>query len=292
MDELIKLGSKTYVLKAPTNIGFFLLNEKDICLIDTGSSKDFAKIIDKILIDKNWNLKYIINTHSHADHIGGNKYLQDKYNCRIYSSKMESYIVNNPIFEPIMLYGASPLKDLCNHFLMAKPSACESLDNISIDGIDIIDLKGHSVEQIGVVTSDGVCFVGDAYTSEKILNKYNIQYTYDVENFLKTLDYLLNTTYKYYVPSHGEIENDIRQTLDINKKTTLNIESQILEIIDSKKSVNEILEEILKIYHISNNLIQFHLIGATLKAYIAKLVHEEKITISFENGNMLISKIQ
>lgn len=151
MNDFVKLGDRTYVLKSPVNIGFYLINENEVCLIDTGSSKDYAKIIDRILIENNWHLKYIINTHSHADHIGGNKYLQDKYNCQIFTSKIESYFVSEPILEPSIIYGAKPLNDLCNHFLMAKPSRCEDIINVNIDGINIINLPGHSIGLIGLL---------------------------------------------------------------------------------------------------------------------------------------------
>ena len=40
----------------------------------------------------------------------------------------------------------------------------------------------------------------------KILNKYAIQYVYDINVYLQTLEMLKTTDYKYYVPSHGEIE--------------------------------------------------------------------------------------
>ncbi len=291
MNELQKLGEKTYVLLASTNIGFYLLNDNEVCLIDSGSSKDSAKQIDKILINNNWHLKYIINTHSHADHNGGNRYLQEKYNCEIYTSSIESFISANPILEPIMLYSASPLKELCNHLLMAKPSISKDVANLNLDGISIIDLKGHTLGQIGIVTSDNVCFVGDAYTSSRILNKYTIQYTFDIEAFLKTLDYLLTTNYAYYVPSHGEIEKNPQETINMNKETTLKIEDIIIEMVKEPKTINQILEDLFTRFHISNNLTQYHLISATLKAYITKLNNMGKVNITFNDGNMIITEV-
>ena len=63
MIDLIKLGDKTYCLKSSTNVGIYLLDESNVCVIDTGSSKQFGKIIDSVLEEKNWNkiCWYLVN---------------------------------------------------------------------------------------------------------------------------------------------------------------------------------------------------------------------------------------
>ena len=38
MIDLIKLGTKTYYVKCPTNVGIYLIDEHNVCLIDTGNS--------------------------------------------------------------------------------------------------------------------------------------------------------------------------------------------------------------------------------------------------------------
>ena len=288
--EIRKLGERTYVIENPVNVGIYLINDNEVCLIDTGSSKDYGKNIAKVLEENNWTLKYIVNTHSHADHIGGNNYLQEKYRALIYAEKTESYFINNPLLEPALMYGAKPLESLCTSFLMAKPSNCEDIKNMNIEGLEIVDLKGHSFGLIGIATSDNVLFVGDAYTSPRILNKYAIQYTYDVEEFLKTLDYLETTNYDYYVPSHGEIEKDIKGTLAINRQTTLSIEKEILDILEYKHFYNDILNELFINNHIKSSVEQYHIIGTTIKSFLTKLVKEDKIEIIAKDGNLWINK--
>lgn len=291
MIDLIKLGNKTYYLKSPVNIGIYLIDEENVCVIDTGNSKDFGKIVDKILIKNNWNLKYIINTHSHADHIGGNKFLQNKYNCRIFASRIESYFINEPLLEPAMLYSANPSKEMFSHMLKADASVCEDISECVIEGIEIINLEGHSIGQIGVVTSDGVCFVGDAYTSDKILNKYAIQYVYDVEKYLRTLSFLKETNYKYYVPAHGEVENDCKNTIDVNILNVLAIEKEIMNIIKEEITYSTFLKKVFIKYHIKMNAIQYHLISATIKSFLTKLEKEEKIEFIYKDNELCLKTI-
>ena len=291
MNELVKLGEKTYVIKSPVNVGIYVLTNNNVCLIDTGNSKDSAKIIAKILEEHNWHLQYIINTHSHADHIGGNKYLQDKFNCRIFASLIESYFINEPMLEPSLLYGSMPPKDLHIHLLLAKPSVCENIENIDIDGIEIINLEGHSKGLIGIVTSDNVCFVGDAYTSSKILNKYAIQYTFDVAKFLDTLNYLKTTNYKYYVPSHGEIESDIKSTIDANYYNMLEIENKVINLIGVGIKYTDLLNKLAVLYHINLNIMQLYVVGTTIKSVLTKLESEGKVELSTKEGDLFIKLI-
>lgn len=120
MYNLNKVGERTYYIDSPTNIGIYKLNESDICLIDSGNDKEAGRKINKILKENNFNLKYIISTHSNADHIGGNEFLQKRTDCKIISTEIENLFIKYPILEPSFLYGGYPIKSIRNKFLMAK----------------------------------------------------------------------------------------------------------------------------------------------------------------------------
>ena len=83
--ELVKVGEKTYYIKNATNIGIYKIDDNNVYLIDTGNDKEAGKKILKIIDENGWNIKGIINTHSNADHIGGNKIIQDRTNCIIFA---------------------------------------------------------------------------------------------------------------------------------------------------------------------------------------------------------------
>ena len=58
-------------------------NKKIACVIDPSESEPVIKIIEKNKL----NLKYILNTHHHYDHVGGNKNLKKKYNSKVVGFK-------------------------------------------------------------------------------------------------------------------------------------------------------------------------------------------------------------
>ena len=63
------------------NYSYLLIDKKSkkACVIDPGEADPIMNYIEKNQI----NLKYILNTHHHSDHIGGNLFLKEKYNCQI-----------------------------------------------------------------------------------------------------------------------------------------------------------------------------------------------------------------
>ena len=129
MYELIQLSERTYYIKSPTNIGLVRLDEQNVCLIDSGNDKDAGRKARQILDANGWNLTAIYNTHAHADHIGGNKYLQGQTGCKVYAPGIDCDFTRHPILEPSLLYGGYPPKDLRHKFLMAQESDAEELTN-------------------------------------------------------------------------------------------------------------------------------------------------------------------
>jgi hydroxyacylglutathione hydrolase len=63
------------------NYSYLVIDEKknNACVIDPGESAPIIKYLD----DNKINLKFILNTHHHYDHIDGNKDLKKKYQAKI-----------------------------------------------------------------------------------------------------------------------------------------------------------------------------------------------------------------
>ena len=66
------------------NFSYILIDQnKNACVIDPSESVPIINFVEK----NNIKIKYILNTHHHFDHIGGNKEIKKKYNAKIVAYK-------------------------------------------------------------------------------------------------------------------------------------------------------------------------------------------------------------
>lgn len=289
--ELIKLGEKTYYIKNATNIGIYKIDNENVFIIDSGNDKDAGKKILKIIEEQGWKVKGIINTHSNADHIGGNKVIQDRTGCNIFTYGIEKSFTENPILESSFLYGGYPFKDIKNKFLCAKESIVENIDNNLTQGLEYIHLKGHFFDMIGIKTSDNVYFLADSLFSKETIEKYHLFFIYDVKEYLNTLEMLGTLQGDMYIPSHVEASNNIQDLINLNKNKIEEIISKILQICKDEKTFEEILKEIFDNYNLTMNPNQYVLIGSTIKSYLSYLYDEGKILYKFRENKMFWKKI-
>ena len=182
MYELIQAAGDSYFIESPAKVGLVKVGGNEVVLIDSGSDKDAGRKIRQILDANGWKLRAILNTHSNADHIGGNSYLQKQTGCRIFAPGIECCFTRYPVLEPSFLYGGYPPQSLRYKFLMAQESSAEYLsDDVLPEGMEIISLPGHFFDMAGFRTSDDVVYLADCLSSRETLEKYGVTFIYDVE---------------------------------------------------------------------------------------------------------------
>lgn len=284
-----QLSETTWVEEGPTNIGFIVRNDK-VLLVDSGNDKESGRKINKILKEKNWTLEAIVNTHSNADHIGGNDYLQRNLNCEIYASALEDSFIKYPKLETALLWGGLEVKDLRNKFFKAKPSAVSRLisdgDRLK-DDVEIIGLKGHFMNMIGVKSPDDVIFLADSLFGKETLQKHKIPFIFDVDEYKKTLARIEAMEAEAFVPSHGSVKEDISDLVRFNLQTVEEIEAEILKSLKREKAFEEVLKDLCDIYHIELNAAYYALVGSTVKSFLTYLNDKEKVDYDFRENRML-----
>ena len=257
MYELIQVSGGSYYVQSPAKIGLVRLTGTEVCLIDSGSDKDAGRKVRQLLDANGWKLKAIYNTHSNADHIGGNKYLQGQTGCKIYAAGIEQDFTRHPILEPAFLYGGYPCKDLRHKFLLAQESKAEELTAESLpEGFSLIPLPGHFFDMVGFRSPDDVVYLADCLSSRETLEKYRIGFLYDVAAYLKTLETVKAMEAKLFVPAHAAATEDITALAQYNMDTVLEIGEKIVEFCAEPVCFERLLQRLFQEYGLVMNFEQ------------------------------------
>ena len=293
MYEVNQISEKCYYINCPAKIGIYRQSENEVYLIDSGNDKDAGKKIRKILDENGWKLKGIINTHSNADHIGGNQYLQQQTGCKVFADGIEKAFTEYPILEPSFLFGGYPPKDLRHKFLLAKPSEATAFsDEAFPKEIEIIPLKGHFFDMAGFRTPDNVVFLADCLSSRETLEKYQITFIYDVAEFLKTLDMVKTLEADMFIPSHADVTTDIKELAELNQQKVYEIADKITELLKMPMNSEELLKCIFDEYNLKMNFDQYVLIGRTIRSYLSWLKDNGKVSIEFKENQLIWNTVE
>ena len=288
MYELVQITDSSYYIQSPAKIGLVRLQGNDVCLIDSGNDKDAGRKVRQILDTNGWHLTAIYNTHSNADHIGGNAYLQRQTGCRIFAPGVECDFTRHPILEPAFLYGGYPFRELRHKFLLAQGSDAQELMPAQLPtGFEMIALPGHFFDMVGYRTPDDVVYLADCLSSRETLDKYQIGFIYDVAGYLDTLEQVKKLPARCFVPAHAEVTEDIVTLADYNIAKVHEVAEQIEGICREPLCSEQILQKLFAQYELTMTSEQYVLVGSTVRSYLAWLKDTGRVEGRIEN-NMLL----
>ena len=288
MYELVHVRGSSYYIQSPAKIGLVKLDDAHVCLIDSGSDKEAGRKVRQVLDANAWTLSAIYNTHSNADHIGGNKYLHAQTGCRIYAPDVECAFTRHPVLEPAFLWGGYPMKELRHKFLLAQESPAEYLTSeVLPEGWELIPLPGHFFSMAGFRTPDDVVYLADCLSSSETLAKYQISFVYDVGAYLSTLEAVKVMKASVFVPSHAPATEDISGLAQLNINKVLEIADRITEICRSPQNFEGVLQRLFTLFNLTMTFEQYALVGSSVRSYLAWLKDNGRLSAYFED-NMLL----
>lgn len=287
--ELKNISDCVAYIPNASNIGV-IKDGNECTLVDSGLDAETGKKILALLSQQGIKIKNIINTHSHADHCGGNKFIKEKTNCEVYAPRIEASFIENPILEPACFFsGANPINNLKNKFFMAEPCKVDKI----IDGgelkigqapIQIVPLPGHSINQMGIAV-EGTFFCADSFFSKETIEKHKIPFFTNIEETKKTLNAIKEMNYKLFIPSHLQPQTNLVKIIEENLQAIENLEANILKLSEEEKSTEQILKELcckmeLKISSVQ----QYYLLKTAIMAYLECLCKKGQLKIKIEKN--------
>ena len=288
MYELIQAAEHTYYIESPAKIGLVQTGDT-VALIDSGSDKEAGRKVRQHLDARGLKLSAIYNTHSNADHIGGNQYLQRQTGCAVYAPGVEAAFTRDPILEPSFLYGGCPPKPLRHKFLLAQPSDVQVLDPKACP-LEVIPLPGHFFDMVGYRTEDDVVFLADCLSSRETLEKYRVSFVYDVAAYLDTLDRVAAMEAALFIPAHAAATEDIAPLARYNRDQVYAVAEDLLDLLAEPLVFEEVLRRLFQRYHLTMDFQQYVLVGSTVKSYLAWLLDGGRVTAAFDDCRLLWRK--
>ncbi len=272
-----------------------LKKDSNAVLLDTGQDKNYGRDLRKACESLAVTPKAIINTHSHADHYGGNDYLLRQFDIPVYAPAFEASIIVSPYLEPVYLFnGAKPLSELMSKWLLAKASKVDyeltagSLNLIGLE-LQVIDTSGHAHRQMSLICDD-VLIAADALFGKSVLDKYPLPFGQDIKQQIESMKSLAALDVAWVLPGHGEACQTLKQMVADNLLVIERAATIILENCQAS-TTEEVLAASCKALNITmSDIPRYYLNLCVISAYLSYLREENKLTVELKNNRLLWSK--
>lgn len=291
------LKGNTGYIHDETNIGVYIFPDLTCLLVDSGTHANQARQYLDLLQKEGLRVKAILNTHAHADHCGGNAYLQAATDCGIYAASMEALYIENPLLTPLTLYSAIPPRVLKNRFLMPDASQVTArLEagqwDLGGESFRIIPLAGHSLGQVGLITPDGVAFIGDSLMSDTAMENFAFVYVVDPGQMFTSFETLrrLEPEIEISIPGHGEAIRELTASIDKNEERLTTIASYVSEELSEGMSREVLLEKTIRDFNLQVNSSQYYLLLSSISAFLSFLISRHQVQSIVKNGQIIYKK--
>lgn len=294
MSNIQQLSEHVYTLTGGVNCAI-IKNQHEAILVDTGQDKNYGKAIRKACEALDVSPVAILNTHSHADHYGGNDYLLRQYDVPVYAPSFEASIIQSPYLEPVYLFnGAKPIPELMSKWLLAKPS---KVDHDLTEGplelaglkLEVIDTSGHAHKHVSILC-DGVLLAADALFGASVLAKYPLPFGQDIGQQIASAEKLKLLSVNTTLPGHGKASEQLEPMIEANLRAFRHASEVIYEACTGL-STEQVLSASCKALSLEiTDLPRYYLNLCVVTAYLSYLREEARVTLELKNNALVWQK--
>ena len=155
------------------------------------------------------------------------------------------------------------------------------------EGIQMIELPGHSFDMVGFRTQDDIVYLADCLSSEETLEKYQISFLVDVQAYLQTLEKVKQMEAALFIPAHASPAEDIARLAQLNINKVHEVSDQIVSLCIEPASFEQLLKKLFEIYNLRMTFEQHALVGSTVRSYLTYLTNEGHLHSMIENNLLM-----
>ncbi|CAM3895002.1 MBL fold metallo-hydrolase [Deinococcus frigens] len=297
--SLIALAPGILYLPGAVNSVVVVARGADALLIDTGLDDSHARKLLRAVADAGLTPCGILNTHSHADHHGGNAFILKRFpELKIFAPPLEDALITHPILEPLTLFGARPPRELQNKFLLAPRSPARlapepGLCRIGGADIELIEVAGHASLMYAVRVGE-VLYAADALFGPEALAKHPLTFCADSGLQKQSAAKLLELEgVKTVLPGHGEPTDDLAGLVAINLAAYERTTAAALGAVGGgEASIDELLARVCGALGVTmTNVGAVVLNRAVVSAHLTELLETGRVQMKV-SGNKLIFSAQ
>ncbi len=275
-------------------IGVYKLDDKNAVMLDSGLSYGHSEtnIVMSTIEDAGLNIKAIIATHGHLDHIGNNENLVKKYGCKVYMYGAEAYNCRDKV-SLRMQRSLVPMKAVEEEF--AHMTSCvhefipEDAASIDVFGakFGIVHTPGHSISHIAIITEDNVAMVGDALMTYDEIVKTKIPYAMNFTVDFESKKKLLTLNCDKYIISYRGVRDDLKYDIEKDIEYVKDRAEVMLGYIEDGITYDDILAAVITCMNIKiGNRYYFSEIYSMTMPYVQYLEETGRLEAYYDKGHI------
>ena len=287
--ELRHVYGNTYAAVGATALmPVYKLTERDIVLMDTGYARLDRSALVNLIEGNGFRLRGILCSHAHFDHTGNVRYLQQRYGCQAAAQIIEAGIsVNTEAYRAnyvALTYGKSReyLLEECFPADVIIPADAEHLDFCGAR-FGILQLPGHSAGHIGVVTPDGVAYLGDCLIDEEQIAAAKLPTSVFIARDLESKESLRNLRRPAYIIAHKQVLTDIGPLIDRNIAFIHDKGRELMEDLEDGMSFDQWIYAFCQRENVrTRNEFKFSIVERNFANFVDWLTDEGKVEVRRE----------
>jgi cyclase len=228
------ISDKIYMLSSgsPGNIGVFV-GEDGVILIDDQFAPLTEEIVAAIREITDQQIRFLVNTHAHPDHVGGNENLGKQGVIIIGRDNIRSRMAQG-------IFGGSPFPEVALPIITFSDTVTFHLNGEAVHAFKVVDAHTDSDTVIHFAGSD-VIHTGDVFrtTTYPFIDTDNGG---SFQGQIEVLTQLINLAgaKTVLIPGHGE-PSTVDGVIEF-RDMLVTISSRVQELIAQGKTIDEVLE--------------------------------------------------